>query len=525
MSSTLSSPDASRPSVQPPEHYARRAQRGDETWLEDAIEDYLGVTVTRAQQRICRTLVNNEKVVVVTANGLGKSYILAAIVNIWLLTKYPAIAFGTSGTYAKLKRTFCKPIEALHDNALQGVGLPGEYKQQPPRIEIDGEPEHYFEAASPEDAGELEGVHTAYTLGIIEEADKKAIDGDVIDAMTSLVTDDRDRLIAISNPPVDETNITSDLMDDPTWKTVQLSSFESHNVQVETGAVDGPMIDGLATLGKIQDDWKSFNGEDWPGLEKARTAHERRDDLDTRWYRRRAGVMPPDTASKHRPYDAADAKEAYDTAITAGRGYPLGSGIDVARSGDRTVLITLWSTGNWTVRYTSRGTDYPTQEDELMADSRLGGDRHHAVAIDAVGEGSGLADYLDDRLPNLYRFGSDKKPLTDGTEDDNPYGLINYKSQRAEALAAVGRKLPDELAYSDGDLREELVAGARSIEFDTRTLGSRGENGAEVVTVNSKDAVKERLGRSPDLLDGAMMAAWAAECTPDEFSADNAVVF
>jgi hypothetical protein len=160
-----------------------------------------------------------------------------------------------------------------------------------------------------------------------------------------------------------------------------------------------------------------------------------------------------------------------------------------------------------------------------MADSRLGGDRHHPVAIDAVGEGSGLADYLDDRLPDLYRFGSDKKPLADGTGDENPFGLVNYKSQRAEALAAVGRKLSDDLTYGDGDLREELVAGARSIEFSTRTLDNRGKNGAEVVTVNSKDAVKERLGRSPDMLDAAMMAVWAAECSPDGFSADNAVVF
>jgi len=194
MSSTpRASDDVDEPAVRSPEHYARRAQDGDETWLEDAIEDYLGLTVTQAQQKICRALVRNEKVVVVTANGLGKSYILAAIVNVWLLTKYPAIAFGTSGTYAKLKRTFCKPVEALHDNALHGHGLPGRYKQQPPRIEIDGEPEHYFEAASPEDAGELEGVHTAYTLGIVEEADKKAIDEEVLDAMTSLVTDDRAR--------------------------------------------------------------------------------------------------------------------------------------------------------------------------------------------------------------------------------------------------------------------------------------------------------------------------------------------
>jgi len=151
-----------------------------------------------------------------------------------------------------------------------------------------------------------------------------------------------------------------------------------------------------------------------------------------------------------------------------------------------------------------------------MHDSRLGGDSTQPVAIDAVGEGSGLADYLDDRLSKLHRFGSDYEPLTDGTSDDNPYGAVNYAGMRAEGLAALGDALEDGARYVDGDLREELVAGARTIEFDTKTLGSRGENGAEVVTVNSKEAVKERLGRSPDLLDAALMAVWARDCTPSD---------
>jgi hypothetical protein len=151
-----------------------------------------------------------------------------------------------------------------------------------------------------------------------------------------------------------------------------------------------------------------------------------------------------------------------------------------------------------------------------MHDSRLGGDTTHPVAIDAVGEGSGLADYLDDRLSKLHRFGSDYKPLTDGTEDDNPYGAVNYAGMRAEGLAALGSALEDGARYVDGDLREELVAGARTIEFSTKTLSSRGENGAEVVTVNSKDVLKERLERSPDLLDAALMAVWGRDCTPPE---------
>lgn len=535
MSKTTTSDPENAP--KPPEHYAARAQEGDEIWLEDAIEDYLNIRVTQAQRKICRGLVRNRKLVVVTANGLGKSYILAAIANVWLLTKYPAIAFATSGTYQKLQRTFCKPVEALHDDALDGAGLPGTYKQQPPRIEIESEPEHYFEAASPENAGELEGVHTAYTLGIVEEAEKDDVDEDVIDAMESLVTDDRDRLIAIANPPEDESNIVADLMDeDPTWEVLQFSSFASHNVQVELGEADPPMIDGLATLSKIREDWQKYVREPWPGVEKARELSDPdhpdfRADLDKLWYKRRAGVIPPDTASVARPYDAATAKEAYvDPAATNYFGdtdstnRPIGTGIDVAGPGsDRTVAITWFRNGDLEVRYSTQSAEYPQQETDLMVDNRLGGDRHHPVAIDAAGEGSGLADYLADRLPDVYRFGSEKTPLTEGTDDDNRYGRVNYNSQRAEALAALGNALPDS-RYVNRDLREELVIGGRTIEYGTKTLNSRGENGAEVVTVNSKDEIKDRLGRSPDFLDAAAQAVWAAECTPKELDASDVVV-
>jgi len=72
-----------------------------------------------------------------------------------------------------------------------------------------------------------------------------------------------------------------------------------------------------------------------------------------------------------------------------------------------------------------------------------------------------------------------------------------------------------EMRYIDTDLRDELVIAARAIEFSTKTIKNRGENGAEVATANSKDAIANRLGHSPDYLDAVMMAVWARDCTPD----------
>lgn len=518
----------------PPSHYAERADDGDETWIEDWIEAYLGLTLDENQRRVCRSVATEPKTAVVGANGTGKTYITGAIVLAWMSVRYPAIALGTSGTGKKLYRTLCRPIDKLHGSALDGAGLPGTFKKQPPRIDYP-DPEHYFEAATPSDAGELEGAHEAYTLAVLEETDKDDVTYETVDAMRSLIPDyDTGRILAVGNPPKDEANVFADLIaDTSTWNTVRITSFDTHNVHIETGQKEGELIDGMATVSALREDWNDYHKIPWPGVEQAKawtteTNPEFRDDLSGRWYRRRGGIIPPEGAAVARPYRAAAAKDAHvdEHEVSSFGGAisenpPVGTGIDVAGPGsDKTVAITYYRNGDFDVRYTTSDDPYPKQEQELMADARLGGDRHHPVAIDAAGEGSGLTQYLDDRLPDVYAFGSDKKPLTDGTDEDNPYGLVNYATQRAESLAALGNALPD-ARLVDGDLREELVIGGRTIEYGTKTLDSRGENGAEVVTVNSKDAIKARLDHSPDYLDAMAQAAWASECTEIDDTIDD----
>lgn len=506
-SATDSGAPASRPKR--PSHYAERAKAGDETWLEDCIEDVLGLYVSEAQREICRSVASNQKTLVVTANGLGKSYILAAIANAWLYVLYPATVLATSGTEKKMKRTFCKPVEALHDSALDGAGLPGDYKHRPERIDFPDDPEHWFEATSPQDAGELEGVHSKYHLSIIEEADKDDVDAETVDAMDSLVTDERDRMIAIANPPVDETNIVADLLDKPTWNDVSFSSFASHNVQVELGEVDGQQIDGLATLWKIKEDWREFNEEPWPGVEEARevsdpSSEKFRADLDTRWYRRRAGVIPPEGAAAHRPIYLDHVKAAFNRTPSTGDRAPKGTGIDVARSGDDTVLASVHG-DHLKIHYAETGTDHTAQEARIRQGqgefSGLNEFPDHRIAVDAVGEGSGLADRLVQAYPKASRFKSGHTAVSE----------TEYKDRWTEGLALLGDWLEAGGTISDRRLREEFLVAARTIEFDEKFYSSHGPDGAEVLVADSKDNIKEVLDRSPDRLDAALMAIWASE--------------
>lgn len=490
-------------------HYAERARRQDPTWLEDAIEDYLDVTVTDAQREICRAIVEHEKLLVQTANGIGKSFILACVTVVWLVAHHPAAVLATSGTYPKLKRTFCKPVEQLHGSALGGAGLPGTYKRSPPRIEIDGMPEQYFEAASPSDAGELEGVHGGYVLGIIEEADKDDVTEATFEAMESLVSDQRDRLVAIANPPEDETNSLQRLYEDSTWEVLRLSSFRSHNVRVEVGEAEGELIDGLATLWKIKQDWDSYIGDAWPGIEQAEAwsdpEHpEFREDLDARWYRRRAGITPPGDAGVHRPLDPALVDAAYEPDTTPVRETPTALGVDVARSGDDTVGVGVHEL-HLEVEYEQRGTDHVEQEQELADLIRTWPTPE--MAVDAVGEGSGLADGLHDRFGTVHRFKNQSTAVAETEYDD----------KWAESLAEFAAYLEAGGTFSNADLYEQAKVAARTITWEERHIGSRGRDGADVLAAAArKDDVKQRLGRSPDHLDAALMAVWVDRVDQEE---------
>jgi len=462
------------------------------------VEDYLDVNLAEAQREILEAMAEHEKLLILAANGFGKSFSMACGTLAFLMTNYPSTVVATSGTYPKLRRTLCKPVDSLHRHARDNYSVPGQYKHAPPRIEFDEEPEWYFEAARPKNPDELEGAHNEHLLGIIEEADKDDVGEDVVGAMESLLTDDRDRLVVIANPPRDEGNIVYELMQDPTWEQLQYSSFDSHNVEVKMGGTDGELVDGLVTLDRIKKDWLSWNNEPWVGVDEARVAHEHRDDLDERWYRRRAGVIPPSGASVHRPVYKHEVQAALDNPMPEKR-IRKGIACDIARSGgDYTVAVEIHDTGavvvdEWQVTDV-RGHN---ENEDRIRDVLERNERQLRCkpVIDAVGEGSHVADIVRRDYGGI-RFKAGEEAVSD-----------EYANKWTEALAALGQHLP-ELSIPDHDrLRKELHATARYVEYEERTV--RGDT---VLRATSKEDLKEYIEHnSPDHLDALAMAAWSLE--------------
>jgi hypothetical protein len=478
-----------------------RYTQGPERYIRFA-EDVLDLRLSREQKRILRAIAEHDRVAIMSGNGVGKSFGVAIAKLAFVATNIDSTVLGTSGSYSQYVDAVWRPLKSLHKQAKQRVGLPGEtYDGGQPTLEIDDD--WFAKVVSPRDPGDLEGRHAQSVLVIIEEADKAYIEEEHFDSAGSSITDDNDRMVAICNPPRDESNAVYDRLESDRWHTIQFSTLGSHNVRVDAGELDGEKIPGLTDLDTVVDDWEEWNGEDWPGLDQARRwsdpdAETFRTDLDERWYRRRAGVIPPAGAAAHRPFMPEDVTDAWEPSATVLSEGPDGTGIDVARSGDRTVAAVVQD-DILKIEYSQQGTNHVQQAEDLA--KILDPLPRHPIAVDAVGEGSGLEDMLNERFPSTLRFNAGGKPQAQA----------EYYDRWAEGMYQLGQWLQDGGRIGDRKLREELLVAARVLEYEEKHMASRGRDGAEVLKLTSKSDVKERLGRSPDHLDAAMMAVWASE--------------
>jgi len=488
-----------------------RYTEGPERYVHFA-EDVLDLHLPREQRRILRAIAEHDRVAIMSGNGVGKSFGVAVAKLAFVATNLDSTVLGTSGSYSQYIDAVWRPMKSLHGEAKRRVGIPGEtHDGGQPTLEIDDD--WFAKVVSPRDPGDLEGRHAEAVLVIIEEADKAYIGEEHFDSAGSSITDDNDRMVAICNPPRDESNAVYDRLESDRWHTIQFSTLNSHNVRVDAGEIDDTKISGLTDLGTVIDDWEAWNDEPWPGLEQARAwsdkdSAEFRSDLDERWYRRRAGVIPPAGAAAHRPFTTEDVNEAWNPSASVVAEGPDATGIDVARSGDRTVAAALWGT-LLKIEYAKQGTNHVEQAEELtdggggLRDGFRGLDQwpEHPIAVDAVGEGSGLEDMLNERFPSTLRFNAGGTPENE----------TEFYDCWAEGLYLLGQWLQDGGQIGDRKLREELLVAARTLEYEERHMASRGRSGADVLKLTPKSELKGRFGRSPDLLDAAYMAVWARD--------------
>jgi len=499
-------------------------------------EDFLELRLSQAQKKILRAVAQNQRTLIWGGNGPGKSFIIAVLKLAFIYTNQDSIVLGTSGSYSQYYDTMWRPLDNMHRDLKSRHPVPGETKgsEKSPVLRIDKE--WYAKVVSPRDPGELEGRHGADVLIVIDEADKKYVTEEHFDSGGSSITDLRDKMVAICNPPKDESNVVYRKKHSERWTTVEVSAFEAHNAMIDAGLIDDERIPGITDLITIASDWEGWNNTPWPKVEEvypgiwpgmptinsqiedgeldrseavkylapgfhaARKAHENRNDLDERWYIRRAGVIPPEGSEVHRPIYTHDVREGIDRSANfeANR---FAIGIDIGRTTDSTAVVgvrKVEGSDNYglcvELDESSRRTH--TDNEAICRGAIENGPLFGAVAIDAMGEGSGTADQIRKEYDDAMRFDAGTKPV-------GSLAKKTYKHRRAEAHAALGEFLRNGGVIRSERLENELFAAARVIQYERRRSG-----GHDVYTVTPKDQIKKKLGRSPDLLDAAAIAVW-----------------
>ncbi|MDB2225607.1 hypothetical protein PM023_13100 [Halorubrum ezzemoulense] len=478
--------------VEGEQRYARFAER------------VLDLNLADTQTRILSDVTQHKNAVIMSGNGVGKSYAVAVLNLAFLYCNPEGSVMMTSGSYAQMSDTVWSEMKSLLKDARdRGFPLPGTMKESPPRIEFDDHPSKAFRAISTTNPGSLEGRHAEKMLVIVDEADKPEVGTEVIESARSSVTDDNDRFLVIGNPPRSEANSMYDLLAGDNYHTINFSSFDSNNVRVDAGLDDGSTIPGLVGLEQLEEDYALWNNDELPAVKEAMSQvkpdedgilRPTKDGLDERWVRRRLGAIPDDGTESVRPFyanDVAGAEARWDDVDDADPEYGA-FGVDIARGGDdRTVVIGITDTRADVLVDVEAPGDHRVNKQlvEGAVDST-----QVPVIVDAVGEGSGVADELDTQY-NVTRFQG-------GSNAREP---SKYYNQRSEALGKLGEWLDNGAIERGSDLVSELRAASRHIEFEEKSTRS-----AQAWTATSKSELKksDKMGRSPDLVDALSLAAW-----------------
>lgn len=478
----------------------------------------------------------HDQILYLSGNGVGKTAGVTALAAWFFHCFYNSFTLLTSGNYDILTDMSFPFLKSMR-RTLTAKGWKSEKREQSPRLQRPDFDQWLLRYISPRYPENLQGRHGRRSMVVIEEADKPDISRKHIDSAGTTATDARDLMVVVANPPEDRGNVVYDLMEDPNWFTIQFSSFDSPNVQLELGADDPGLerIPGLVTLDRIKRDWERYNRRPWPGAEAAAQSHPdlagpgEWANLDPRWYRVRLGKMPPGGSGTLRPFYETDVEAAVDRwepwMASEQQALPVqelnrlpgdadpadarelvedmephvigGRGMDIARGGgDRTVIVDRRVDGVLNVQVETQPGDHTLNDryvDAAMEVGKLAGWFH----IDALGEGSGTADRARKKYPGVRRF----QASTDAEED------TEYYDARTEAMVHLGDMLRDgELVVPpNGSLEQELRQASRVLKLEERHLRA-----ATVLNLKGKDELKKPnwLGRSPDVLDAAALACY-----------------
>lgn len=456
---------------------ADRAFPVESHWLADPagwVSEKLGEHFWSGQVSIAESVRDHRLTAVKACHGPGKSFSAARIAAWWIDTHPPgtAMVVSTAPTWPQVSGILWREIR----KAWRKGNLPGTVLQTCEWKLDNGDLVGLGRKPADHDEHGFQGIHARYVLVIIDEA--CGVPQQIWNAVHALATNDDCRVLAIGNPDDPASHFATICQPDSGWEVLTISVFDTPN----------------------------FTGETIPDeLRPLLPNHSWVEECERMW-----GTESPVYTSKvlgEFPESAEDsviplgwvraAQDRWAEWAEGGRRHGPADqfGVDVAGGGaDRTVIATRYG---WVVDTLEQWQGDDTRSTMVTA-GRVAQKLHGGgtAVVDWTGLGQGVHDRLVEQGLRSVAFVAGKK--TDYVDSTGQVGFVSCKAAAWWALRELlhPETGPGVCLPPDDQLAAELCAPKWQ-------LTSTGK-----IRVESKDDVKDRIGRSTDLADAVVLAFW-----------------
>jgi len=424
---------------------------------------------TPDQQLVADAVSDHRRVVVASANGVGKTYLCADLLIAWM-SRPDSLALTTAPTRRQVNDSLWNEIwTRLIDAGLAKPDASGtRWADRRTRRRLIG--------MATDRAPRLQGLHAAHVMVVVDEASGFRID--LLNALEAIAIGATDRIVLIGNPN-NQTGALWEAWSRPSYTHLRLSAMTHPNILERREVVPGAtswtaLTDRLA-------DWCTIIPPDAPPQPDELTIDAVRYAPNDEFRVRYLGLWPRTPAGLL--ISQADLDDATTAALT---GYSIAA-VDVARYGGDDTVYAVRDGDTCTRCQVLAPADLITQSNIVAGLLRDDGAR--AVIVDAAGLGAGMLDSLVGTAPcPVIRFVGSDKPIS-------PQHQARYLNMRAFAYAMLARALRDRRCALPivPELREELLQLPYSF------------NEHHQMRLAPKDAIKAQFGRSPDRADAVSM--------------------
>lgn len=448
-------------------------------WRDDPelfCQQILGMTMWGKQREILESVITTPETFVPSCNGAGKTEIAAAAVLWWLLTRQSKVV-TTAPTWRQVKNVLWGRIHAHIQDKRELFG--GEQLATAIRIAPDWE----AIGVATSEPGKFQGFHSpGGVLVVVDEAGGVA-NGELWGAIDGCLVDSKSRLLAIGNPTstTGEFYARCSLPIEGQRNVISISAFDVPNVQqgkpVVPGLIEKPFVDR-----KLQE-W----GEESPLYQSRILGQFPRTGSDTLYP---LGWLEAAFDGRNTPESVSGQK------VLA---------LDVARKGDDSNSVasiegvTLTDIESWVEPDTSKTT--------MRFVNWIKRDRPSVARVDAVGVGGPVADRAREIRQSDKALSNTR--IEDFVASERAFDEERFRNLKAEAYWIFRDRLREgrvDLSRCTRDMRAKIEKQAMAIRYE---YDARGR-----LKIEDKQAMRSRVGYSPDELEAVIMAYYVAPGLP-----------